>query len=72
MLTVIIYAASMLEKKWERVEKGLPATRKAFVQLSSTISPASQEKWAAQEAEALLKGGDSLAIYDVTLEEGLM
>jgi hypothetical protein len=60
----------MLATKLKRAKAGLKETRESFEELSKSITPETQSKWSKQEAEALKKGGEGLAIYGVELQKG--
>lgn len=60
----------MLATKMKRAKVGLAETKKAFDELSSSITEENRTKWSIEEAKALMEGGSALSVYSVQLQKG--
>jgi len=61
----------MLSTKLKRAKLGLQKTKDNFEEVSNTVEEWRRKKWAKQEADALVVGGDALSVYDVQVESGV-
>jgi hypothetical protein len=59
-----------LAKKFKKATNGTQESQNHFQDISLSISPTVQGKWAAEGAEALERGGEHLCIYDASVEHG--
>ncbi|KLO08462.1 hypothetical protein SCHPADRAFT_835294, partial [Schizopora paradoxa] len=55
--------------KWTKAVRGEKEAKAAFMELSSRLEEGTTRGWEEEEATALRKGGDALAIYGVKYEE---
>jgi hypothetical protein len=62
----------MLKSKHVKAIKGFKAMKEAFDQLSSSINQADLEQWTKEAEEADFKREDSLKIYGINLEKGMV
>jgi hypothetical protein len=60
----------MLVTKMKQAKLGLQQTQKSFDELSNSIKKDNQIKWAREEADALVKWGKALSIYDLNVQKG--
>jgi len=56
--------------KWQKALDGVEETGKAYEELTSRLDSDWIIGWTALEERALLEGGDSLKIYQVSMEKG--
>jgi len=56
--------------KWQKALDGVEETRKAYDGLTNRLDSDWITDWTALEERALVEGGESLKIYQVSLEKG--